>query len=212
MKETKCKFCGREFRAPSGRGIHERVCKSNPNRRPLENNGNGWEFANRKWKKRGRKGKEGGWKCSICGAVLERRIDLHEHSVEVHDKKPVKWKIIDGKRKMVSGHAWNKGLNKKTDKRILESGIKLHKRYKNGELIPSNKGRIKPEDEKRKISESRKKYLKEHPDKVPYLLNHHRKGPSYPERYFMQIFHSMGIEFKTDYSQCGYFLDFAWPK
>ena len=37
-----CRYCGKECKKPCGLAIDERVCKSNPNRRPLENNGNGW--------------------------------------------------------------------------------------------------------------------------------------------------------------------------
>ena len=44
--------------------------------------------------------------------------------------------------------------------------------------------RIHSNETKEKISISRKKYLSEHPDQVPYLLNHYSKGESYPEKYF----------------------------
>lgn len=43
------------------------------------------------------------------------------------------------------------------------------------------------DETKKKISDIRKKYLLEHPDKVPYLLNHYSKGESYPEKYFNEI-------------------------
>lgn len=46
-----CRFCGKEYKRPCGLAIHERVCKSNPNRRPLENSGNGWKFANKRRKR-----------------------------------------------------------------------------------------------------------------------------------------------------------------
>ena len=68
------------------------------------------------------------------------------------------------------------------------------------------------EEEKRKISASRKKYLMEHPEKVPYVLNHHSKGDSYPEQYFKTLFENEQIEYKQNYYQNGYFLDFAWPE
>ena len=32
-----CKFCGRVFNRPCGLAIHERTCKLNPDRKPLEN-------------------------------------------------------------------------------------------------------------------------------------------------------------------------------
>jgi very-short-patch-repair endonuclease len=68
--------------------------------------------------------------------------------------------------------------------------------------------RILSEDTKNKISNGMKKFLMNHPDKVPYLLNHYSKGPSYPELYFDNIFKD---NFKYDkYVQIGlYHIDFA---
>jgi len=71
-----------------------------------------------------------------------------------------------------------------------------------------NNTRTLSEETKKKISESRKKYLMQNPDKVPYKLNHYSKGPSYPETYFDEIFQS---KFKYEkYLQIGYYhIDFA---
>lgn len=76
----------------------------------------------------------------------------------------------------------------------------------------SQRGKHHTEEQKRKVSESRKKYLMEHPEKVPYVLNHHSKGDSYPEQYFKTLFENEQIEYKQNYYQNGYFLDFAWPE
>jgi len=66
------------------------------------------------------------------------------------------------------------------------------------------------EETKKKISESRKKYLKEHPDQVPYLLNHFSKGESYPERYFQIILQKSNLSYER-YLQISYYnLDFAF--
>ena len=62
---------------------------------------------------------------------------------------------------------------------------------------------------KNKISSIRKAYLKKHPDKVPYLLNHHSKGYSYPEKYFIQLFKKEGIKLRPKYQVNLYQLDFA---
>lgn len=40
---------------------------------------------------------------------------------------------------------------------------------------------------RRRFPSQEKKYLQEHPDKVPYLLNHSSKM-SYPEQYFKELF------------------------
>ncbi len=60
---------------------------------------------------------------------------------------------------------------------------------------------------KKKISESRIKYLKDNPDKVPYLLNH-SSNESYPEKYFSELFEKENLNIKR-YLQIGlYELDF----
>ena len=60
-----------------------------------------------------------------------------------------------------------------------------------------------------KQSAARIAYIKEHPDKSPYLISHHSKGPSYPERYFAEVFTKEGILLDR-YVRIGtYELDFA---
>lgn len=61
---------------------------------------------------------------------------------------------------------------------------------------------------RKKLSEIRKKYLEEHPDKVPYLLNHHSKGDSYPEKYFKEVFEIEKIDLKHHLQIGIYQLDF----
>lgn len=66
-----------------------------------------------------------------------------------------------------------------------------------------------PSDEtKRKISISRKKYLDENPDKVPYILNHYTNGISYPEKYFKEVFENECIPLKHHKQIKCYQLDF----
>ena len=64
------------------------------------------------------------------------------------------------------------------------------------------------EETKKKISESRKKYLFENPDKVPYKLNHSSKE-SYPEKYFTEVFKNEGIEVIKSFYIGLYELDFC---
>lgn len=52
--------------------------------------------------------------------------------------------------------------------------------------------------------------MKEHPDKVPYVLNHSSKE-SFPERFFRNAFLNEGFpSFVQDKYVQGYFLDFAF--
>jgi len=86
--------------------------------------------------------------------------------------------------------------------------LKIRSRSEANKLANIKSPRKLSDETKKKISESRKKYLMENPDKVPYLLNHYSKGPSYPENYFDKIFKN---KFKYEkYLQVGlYHIDFA---
>jgi very-short-patch-repair endonuclease len=64
------------------------------------------------------------------------------------------------------------------------------------------------EETKKKISEIRKKYLQENPDKVPYKLNHSSKE-SYPEKYFNGLFINENIKVERYYYIGLYELDFC---
>lgn len=64
------------------------------------------------------------------------------------------------------------------------------------------------EETKKKISEIRKKYLQENPDKVPYKLNHSSRE-SYPEKYFTELFKSEGINVIKSFHIGLYELDFC---
>lgn len=68
------------------------------------------------------------------------------------------------------------------------------------------------ESTKKKISESRKKFLELHPEQVPYRLNHYSKGLSYPETYFKKVFENEKIKLEHHYSYGIYELDFANTK
>ena len=63
------------------------------------------------------------------------------------------------------------------------------------------------------LSERRKQYLSEHPEMVPYLINHHSKQ-SYPEKYFRELFDNDDIlkNAISEYKVGLYSLDFAFPK
>jgi very-short-patch-repair endonuclease len=77
-------------------------------------------------------------------------------------------------------------------------------------IEPKVKSPYKHTDESRKkISLARIKYLKENPDKVPYLLNHYSKGPSYPEKYFFEILTKENVNFETEFRIGLYSLDFV---
>lgn len=65
------------------------------------------------------------------------------------------------------------------------------------------------EETKKKISESRIKFLRENPDMVPYKLNHYSKGRSYPEEYWKTVLDSQNVIYEEQYQIGPYQLDFA---
>ena len=68
------------------------------------------------------------------------------------------------------------------------------------------------EETKKKISEQRIKYLTEHPDKVPYIINHSSKK-SWPEEVFENALKSSNITgWEYKYRNGIYEYDFAFPK
>jgi very-short-patch-repair endonuclease/uncharacterized Zn-finger protein len=108
--------------------------------------------------------------------------------------------------------AWNKGLTKETDERVKKYVQTLIDNIKSGKIIPSQKGKPLSLEQKNKISETLINYLKEHPDKVPYLNNHSSKM-SYPEKLLYDKLISLDIkDWIYRYRNSIYEYDFAWPK
>ena len=140
----------------------------------------------------------GTWKCDRCNLIFETRAQLFEHNHQVH---PIE-----------KGSSWNKGLTKETDERVAKYCQTTRDRLDAGIIQPSMKGKHLSEEHKNKTSASMKKFFKEHPDRVPYVLNHSSKE-SYPEKYFKAAFLAENFPvFIQDKYVNGYFLDFAFDK
>ena len=165
------------------------------------------------------------WLCQYCGKPYfrqscktkhEAHCDLNPNGIPYKTNRTHKtnqrYAIIDGKRKLISGSAWNKGLTDKTDARLKQCHDTLRNGYKSGRLKGTCAGKKLSYETKQKISTKMKQFCIEHPDRVPYVLNHHRNGDSYPERYFKHIFSFIKVPYQQNLPTCGYFLDFAWEK
>lgn len=141
--------------------------------------------------------REGGWLCKHCGVVFETNWQLKNHIKENHYR-------VDEEGNRIR---WNKGLTAENCEGIARAQKTLKENIKSGKTVI--KGHKLSEETKKKISEARKKYLLEHPEKAPYKLCHrHIKGESYPERYFRKILSKYKVDFKQEV-QCGlYSLDF----
>jgi very-short-patch-repair endonuclease len=115
-----------------------------------------------------------------------------------------------------NNHTWNDIINEfnisnNTIYKATKTG-KLKTRTRSEANVVANikNTKVLSNETKEKISKSRKKYLKEHPDQVPYLLNHYSKGESYPEKYFEYILNKTEIKYKR-YVQISYYnIDFAF--
>lgn len=71
-----------------------------------------------------------------------------------------------------------------------------------------NNPRKHTEESREKISQGRRKYLLDNPDKVPYKLNHYSHGESYPEKYFREWLEKENIDFIAEYRISYYSIDF----
>jgi len=147
--------------------------------------------------------------CKNCGYNTENKQAYSAH--KGHCKLDENGNLIKRGFGKFGSKVWNKGLTKELDERVKQGGETLSNRYNSGELIHHNKGKKFSEERCRQISESRKEFLRLHPDKVPYIISHHSKGDSYPERYFKEIFKNNNISYEQNYHELSYFLDFAWP-
>ena len=152
------------------------------------------------------------YKCEICEKEFEKR-----HAFNGHKKSC--GKIIDKKIKELK----EKIHECRYCKSIFDSGLQLgghvincksdpsyEEKRKNKSIKLSNIGKKRKLsiETKNKISKSRKKYLQENPDKVPYKLNHSSKE-SYPEKYFNELFINENIKVERYYYIGLYELDFC---
>lgn len=104
--------------------------------------------------------------------------------------------------------SWNKGLTKETNESVAKHAESLKEYYKTHK--GSWTGKKHSEETKAKISAARKKYLSEHPEKVPFKLNHSSKE-SYPEKYFRKWLKKENLLEAQELQIDRYTLDFAWP-
>ena len=116
--------------------------------------------------------------------------------------KSEKWYAAMNARRGKGTNQYTKAKELGLDKPIMSDATKE-------KIRNSSTGRKHSEETKNKISETRIKFLKENPDKVPYRLNHYSKGRSYAEEYWKIVLETNGIQFVEQYQINVYSLDFA---
>ena len=126
--------------------------------------------------------------CKFCGASGFKQHKNHERQCKLNPN-----------RTSASGH---KGGNQFTTGKAQSHSDETKR------LISEKSSKHKHSDKtKQKLSEIRKQFLLEHPEKVPYLLNH-SSSSSYPEKYFQECF-SDASNITEQYKVSRYKLDFA---
>lgn len=93
--------------------------------------------------------------------------------------------------------------------KCTKSGLIRFKKTKD-ELLQKRATGVKVSEEtKKKISESRKKYIALHPDSMPYKKYHYTNGESYAEKYFREWMEKENIPFIAQQQLYIYTLDFV---
>lgn len=138
--------------------------------------------------------------CRFCKKLCKNSRSLTQHELRCREN-PNKINTEVPNFNSKGRVAWNKGLTKQTN-----ASIKLAAEKTSKKMLGKRQGPLS-EEHKQKISKSRKKYLEQHPEKVPYRLNHSSKI-SYPEQYFIDLFSAENIDLKYHLQISKYELDF----
>jgi very-short-patch-repair endonuclease len=142
-------------------------------------------------------------KCKYCSKEYSNK-GIGTHIWRKHGA-GVAWKKCNENRV-----AWNKGLTKKTDKRVAKAGKTLSLRWKKCgcPLV----GRQLLEEHKKKVSEG---MIRAHKEKRAWNIGKSRwnNKPSYPEIFFSRVIQNefKDKNYKIEYPLSIYSLDFAWP-
>lgn len=208
----KCRFCNKEFIRPCGLAIHERTCKQNPDRRPVENH-----VCN--FPKEGKYlPKEGGWNCRGCGINLKTRKELHEHV-----KCCTKYSLVKRKQNHIRGN-YKCGFCGK-EWVTTKTGFECHVMYCN---CNPNKKTLKithhSESTRKIISECRKRTILKHGCEQnlkhrSYIYNGKIFSSSYELKYALYceehdieyILHPAPIKYRFNNEDHLYFPDFYIP-
>lgn len=202
-----CDFCGKEFTKKATCVMHMKYhCKANPEKLE-QNHVCGFKIHQERF---GASSKKDGWQCN-CGKVFRVRRELEQHKKDCDFNKSC---LSNGKAVHITYIDYQCEFCKKLFIHKPINSVTLHR--KQCSMNPNKTqnrrtGTHHTEEQKKKISEARKKYLSEHPDKVPFKLNHSSKE-SYPEKYFREWLQKENIFSEREYQVGLYTLDFAWPE
>jgi len=148
--------------------------------------------------------------CLHCNKEYsDRGIRYHERYCKDNPNKSIPPKKTDKWKQSMKDKAEN-GTARNNWTKARENGEEyIMSDETRQKLREVNLGKKLTDEHKKKISVSRTAYLKENPDKVPYVLNHYSKGKSYPEKYWKEILDNNNIQYEEEYRISLYSLDFA---
>lgn len=124
--------------------------------------------------------------CKFCGKECKNKNSLVQHEIrcKLNPNRIISYFMTDYNK---TRKPTNQYIKAKENNFIVEISEETRNKWKY-----ANSHRNISNETKQKISNSRKKYLNEHPDKVPFKLNHSSKK-SYPEQYFEELFNKEKI-------------------
>lgn len=140
--------------------------------------------------------------CQYCGKECKNSNSLknHERLCKLNPNREISnWVNYNNDKN--AKHS-NRYIKAKEEGKIIEISEELKYKFGNG-----FRNKHHSDETKQKISESYKKYLKENPNKIGWIINHSSKK-SYPEQYFEELFINEGIPLKYHKQINRYELDF----
>lgn len=142
--------------------------------------------------------------CQFCGRETTNvgASKAHENRCKQNpNPKPIseKWLSAMNNRK-------GKGTNQYTKAKKL--GLPIPEGTMKGKLGTFT-GKKHSEETKKKISNSRKRFIEENPHMSPWVHSHYTKRRSYAERYWKKILDKHKISFEEQHQFSKYCLDFA---
>lgn len=219
---VKCRHCDKECKNARSESIHQLYCKKNPGRRDIS----GKKHPNYGKKLKRRKGKRRSptdepLHCAHCQKVCTSDTSKLQHE-KYCDKNPERikhhmldvWKLRD--RGEIKKPSFKTPEAKEAWKENIKKGI--HSFWESPESektrkILSEKSRSfrHSEETKKLLSRKQTEYLKNNPDKHPYVLYHSSKT-SPAEEYWRECLTNEGILSEEQYQVGLWVLDFAWPE
>lgn len=142
------------------------------------------------------------YNCQYCNKECKNKNSLGNHETRCPHN--------PNRKKFVNGMLGKKGSNQYIKAKDLGLPKPEMSEETRAKISAAGIGRSPSDATKQILSEKRKKWLEENPDKIPYVVNHSSQK-SYPETYFEECFAEIVSNKEIQYHVLRYQLDFANP-